>query len=494
MAPPALRPRSSFQATFLGRIRSIFENDEYRLLNRSATLNHPDDWNSAAAERLWLYNLHYQDGLLNVETSQDLKVKCINRWIEENPIGIGAGWEPYPISLRVVNWIKWGLSDGILGAGMLESLATQVRVLVRKLEYHLLGNHLFANAKALVFAGLFFEGSEANVWLAKGLKILKQQVPEQFLADGGHFELSTTYHGILTEDLLDLIQIFRIYGRKHPPEWDAVAVRAVDWMTLMTRPDGKPPLFNDAAYGVAPELPQIQAYARRLQLVPLKSVPSGLTHLVASGYFRYQANMYCCFGDVGPIGPNYIPGHAHCDMLNFELFARGRPVLVDTGVSTYEIGKRRSLERGTRSHNTVQIGSKEQSEIWGGFRVGRRARIIECQNGDHWIEAAHDGFKMEGVIHARRFEFERSAILISDALRHVGLSVPRGVARFHLHPEIRPSQQGETILIDGMSMSFVGATSVMIEDFYYAPMFNVTQPSRLVSVTFEGRLRTRIAI
>jgi hypothetical protein len=38
----------------------------------------------------------------------------------------------------------------------------QVRFLRKRLEVHLLGNHLFANAKALVFAGLYFSGDEAE--------------------------------------------------------------------------------------------------------------------------------------------------------------------------------------------------------------------------------------------------------------------------------------------------------------------------------------------
>jgi len=43
-------------------------------------------------------------------------------------------------------------------SGMLESLAIQAGYLRKRLEIHLLGNHLLANAKALVFAGLFFRG------------------------------------------------------------------------------------------------------------------------------------------------------------------------------------------------------------------------------------------------------------------------------------------------------------------------------------------------
>ena len=35
----------------------------------------------------------------------------------------------------------------------------------------------------------------------------------------------------------------------------------------------------------------------------------------------------------------------------------------------------RQYERATHSHNTVKIGSKEQTQVWGGFRVAKRAKI-----------------------------------------------------------------------------------------------------------------------
>ena len=82
--------------------------------------------------------------------------KTLEKWIEENPPAIGNAWEPYTISLRVVNWIKWALKGNTLKDSYTHSLAIQVRYLQSSLEIHLLGNHLIANAKALFFAGLFF--------------------------------------------------------------------------------------------------------------------------------------------------------------------------------------------------------------------------------------------------------------------------------------------------------------------------------------------------
>jgi len=104
-----------------------------------------------------------------IKGKKELHSRLIKKWVQENPPGEGNGWEPYPTSLRIVNWIKWGLEGNCLSDEALHSLAVQTRYLLKKLEYHLLGNHLFANAKALIFAGLFFCGKEAENWMSKGV-------------------------------------------------------------------------------------------------------------------------------------------------------------------------------------------------------------------------------------------------------------------------------------------------------------------------------------
>src|SRR5262249_12650040 len=142
----------------------------------------------------------------------------IARWIDENRAGHGYGWEPYPLSLRIVNWIKWALAGNELGMVAVQSLAVQTRHLVRRLEWHLLGNHLFANAKALIFAGVVFRRSEADSWRSTGLNILARQLPKQLLADGGHFELSPLYHSRIQEDLLDLINLAQTYPDTLPSQ------------------------------------------------------------------------------------------------------------------------------------------------------------------------------------------------------------------------------------------------------------------------------------
>ena len=139
---------------------SFFSPRTFKFLNVVHELKSLNDWNNPEGEKLWLYNLHYFDdlGSCDAESKKEIHSDLIEKWIQENPPGTGSGWEPYPNSLRIVNWIKWGLKGNCSSDDALHSLAVQARYLLKRPEFHLLGNHLFANAKALIFAGLFFYG------------------------------------------------------------------------------------------------------------------------------------------------------------------------------------------------------------------------------------------------------------------------------------------------------------------------------------------------
>ena len=85
---------------------------QFRFLNRLYSLPGKGGWEEERLEKLWLYNLNYFDDLnaKNAAERTQWHGDLINRWIVENEPGKGIGWEPYPTSLRIVNWIKWFLA------------------------------------------------------------------------------------------------------------------------------------------------------------------------------------------------------------------------------------------------------------------------------------------------------------------------------------------------------------------------------------------------
>lgn len=331
--------------------------DELPELNFLNTTAKPKGWNDESLELLWRYNLHYFDYIHSTRPICSTWLNFIEKWIAENPRGSFPGWDPYPTSLRIVNWVKWLNGNHVDHVEQVEtSLRMQAEWLMGHLEYHLLANHLLANAKALVFAGMCLERKD---WYEKGMSVYRRQLPEQTCGDGVNFERSPMYHAIIFEDMLDLVEytgegLFREY-----------AAKMREGMLLLTGPDGKIAKFNDSAEGIAKQPTELLARAERFGRAEVER-GSG------SGFLRQESGNYVLLAKCGEIGPSYQPGHAHADTYSFELWKSGKKVVGDTGCSTYIPGAVRSYERSTKAHNTVVIDGRNSSEVWASHRVGRR--------------------------------------------------------------------------------------------------------------------------
>ena len=447
-AAPALRARAGTWQAPARRLPSMTGPRSFVFLNEPGALDEIG-WDGAQREKLWRYNQHYFDDLnaIDAEARRAWHLALIEDWIAHNAPGQGNGWEPYPLSLRVVNWVKWALSGGELSPAALHSLAVQARWLTGRLEIHLLGNHLFANAKALLFAGLFFEGAEADGWRKTALKILAREIPEQFLADGGQFELSTMYHALALEDALDLVNVAACYERTAPAD-DGLRVRGWlvprlpamrRWLEVMCHPDGEIALFNDAAMGIAPSVAELEGYFARCFPAAESEPLQPVERLVDSGYVRLQAGDAVALLDVARVGPDYLPGHAHADTLSFELSLFGQRFLVNGGTSCYGTSAERLRQRGTAAHNTVTVDGQDSSEVWGGFRVARRAypaglSLLEDANCLQ-VSCSHDGYRrLKGrPVHTRMWFLNADALCVED---NVTGRYREAVAHYRFHPDV----------------------------------------------------------
>jgi uncharacterized heparinase superfamily protein len=501
---PAPKVRSQI-GTWLEPIQrevSLLSPFLFRFLNVERKLNYEGGWDNPSHERLWRYNLHYFDDLnaKNASDRKDWHHDLLVSWVCENPPGKGTGWEPYPVSLRIVNWIKWVQNGNSLPDECIQSLAIQVRWLSRRLEYHLLGNHLLANAKALVFAGLFFEGDEAQVWMKKGIELFEREIPEQILPDGGHFERSPMYHAIILEDMLDLVNLQQAYNQSSPPEWSSIIHKMRLWLVTMCHPNGEITFFNDAAIGISASLLDIEEYALRLHLEPLQEFGDPVVNLPESGYVRVELGDVVTFMDIAPIGPNYLPGHAHADTLSFELSIGVHRVFVNSGTSVYGLGPERLRQRGTAAHNTVLIDDHDSSEVWSGFRVGRRAKLKEAviesvSNGNVRVCGAHDGYRhLPGSPkHRRIWDVNSKKISITDEV--TGEGVHKIEIIFHIHPDLSVISESETsVLITDTkeltlcSLAIEGPGYLEISSSTYHPEFGLSLANQRITYHWSGSL------
>ncbi len=463
--------------------KSYIGRNSFLFLNLQKSFNGGIEWDYSAFGKLWTYNLNYFDFLLQNGMQKDEGLRLINDFCGELPV-LKNAIEPYPISLRGINWIKFFSVNGISDAGLDASLYAQYKILSRSIEYHLLGNHLLENGFSLLFAAYYFEDEE---FYALAKNILEAELEEQILKDGGHFELSPMYHKIMLQRVLDCLNLIKNNGYKNGELLGLFRMKAglmLGWLENMSFKNGETPHFNDSAEGIAPSSEELSGYAERLGVqkivVPLKD----------SGYRKFENGNYEAAVDIGNIGPDYIPGHAHSDTFNFELCVGGKRLIVDAGTSTYEPGELRTAERSTASHNTVMVGGFEQSEVWGGFRVGKRAKIISLIEKQNKITASHDGYKEIGVIHEREFLFLDSSFVITDILK----GGDNGVAFLHFAPDLEPQRSGDKVSVDKINIHFNGAKSIKIEDYSFASGFNKRSSAKVVIVEFYNTLHTEISV
>ena len=450
--------------------REDLQAGRFRFLNRSADLGWPPDWSAPGLPLLWRFNLHYF-GYLHLLRPEEQHALCLD-WIRHHPPGAGAAWHPFPTSLRIVNWCRQDVRDQAL----LRSLYRQAAYLHRNTEFYLLGNHYLENARALVVAGCYFGGQgEASQWLAHGLRIYREQTPEQILADGGHFERSPMYHALMLEGYLDVLNVLPATHADRPWLEDS-ARRMADFLLSVTHPDRRIALFNDTAREIAPCTANLLRYAEALtghRAAKRRAFPE-------TGYYIHEDPDVYLIIDGGPIGPDYLPAHAHADVFSYELSLKGAPFVVDSGVYEYAAGPMRAYVRSTKAHNTVGIDGADQAECWGRFRVARRSAPsdirFEQRDGVSAFSGTFVGYSKlvgDGIVHRREMRYEQAGKRLTVTDMVAGTGRHRVQSYVHLHPDVQASREGDHFVLAQQQIRCVFRTDapVSLEEGWHAPEF-----------------------
>lgn len=447
-------------------------------------------WGDTSQGMLWAYNLNYMDWLWQKGMDYATGKYWIDKFIAELPTN-QVGLDPYPIALRGINWIKFitQYADEISEEQWKrwnESLYSQYVLLMKKLEYHLLGNHLLEDACSLFIAAIYFGDKD---FYQKATRILKQELKEQVLPDGAHFEQSPMYHCILLDRLLDCCNFsfhnLRFAGQEQMNAFlKTKAVQMLGHLQSIIYADGTIPLLNDSAYGIAPVSSELFAYARRLglawQAIPMKEC----------GYRKLSGKRMEGIVDVGDMTASYQPGHSHADTFNYELRVDGKPFIVDTGISTYNKTERRLMERGTSAHNTVTVAGKNSSEVWSGFRMGRRARVTLLDDMRNRVKAYHNGFGKEHL-HTRAFRMNENSFEVEDCVN----TPCEACSHIHFAPDVIVKDYDVNgICVDEGRIDVVGASRVEIVNGTVSCEYNQFMPVKIAKIYFTERLRYTISL
>ena len=310
---------------------------------------------------------------------------------------------------------------------------------------------MIRNARALVLGGLAL-GEQR--FLRRGLDLLRRELPEQILPDGGHYERSPVYHLIVLRDLLEVEAATREAWLREPIE------RMRRFGSALQRPDGRPALFNDGGLDIAPCL-------------ELPKPPSGLAAFPDTGYAVLRPGPLWLAFDCGPPAPPFLPAHAHADALSVQLWWQGQPVLVDSGTSTYEPGAERDRARSTRAHSTIAIDGKDQFELWLVFRAGRLPEVRLLAAGEDGLEGSVEW--PGGIRHVRRVEWTEAEVVVRDRVEGTG----------------RHRIESRLVLAPGASRAPIGAlgpAAVGIEPGWVSERFGERTSCDVLAVVGEGDL------
>lgn len=462
-------------------------NNTFSFVNLRHSFGTEIDWNYAGLGKLWVYNLNYFDWLNDESITINNRLETIdNYFFKSNKLKDGT--EPYPSSLRGVNWISFLSRHAIKNRPAITHLYETYHRLAAFTEYHIQANHLLENGFSLFFGAHYFNNT---AWYSKAKHILTGQLPEQILNDGAHYETSPMYHCILLQRLLLCIQLARHSDRFREAGLLALmeekAAKMLGWLQALLLDNGQYPMVGDAAPGIAPAPASLFTQAAALGILYQPSVLSDC------GLRKIKLSDYELLLDIADIMPSYQPGHTHADTLQFHLYRKGEPIITDTGISTYEAGSKRDQERSTAAHNTVVIDNRNSSDIWSRFRVGRRAKVLYRQEDANSITAAHDGYKTQGIIHERRFSWDNQKIIIEDKLK--GYDGQNALLYLHFHPNVDLRHVNEYHFeAGGIHIKADGATGCVMETYQYCAGFNNTLPAQVLILSIGQHTRLSIEL
>lgn len=455
----------------------------FSFLNQKHEFEKFIDWNFMGFGKLWNYNLQYCDFLNNHKIDEDTKFILLNDCFV-NIISNNLKLEPYPVSIRIVNTFFFLSDYNNIPTEIDNSLKIQIRYLEKNLEYHIEANHLLENYIALTFSGLFYPDSHLlKKYYPKTLKALESQI----LKDGGHYECSPMYHIIIMSKLIVLRECLTT-RHINTVDLDEILKRMMGWISSFSFKNNTFSFFNDATSGIGANLDSLYKAAKFINLEIFQG------RLTDSGYRKFINDKFEILIDVGNIIPSFQPGHAHSDMLSFCMNFNDKSIIVDNGISTYQVGDTRDYERSTKAHNTVTLFDDNQSEVWGGFRVGKRAKVSLLKDTSQNLSAYHNGYLNKyGIIHFREFLLSYDGLVIFDKLEGKNPPADAAVARFYFDFNVEIKLVNSEIIVDdSLIISFEKSSNINIKLYKQAIGYNLYSESKYLEITFQKELITRI--
>jgi hypothetical protein len=468
----------------------------------------------------------------------------LTSWLDANPVGIGINWTcAMEVAIRAINWVfslaalqPFRPLPPLLRERVVRSLQSHGRHVEGNLEGSplLRGNHYLADVTGLFVLGNVLDGDPAAArWRALGRRALEREACAQIGDDGVGFEASLPYHGLALELFLVAQATAQRAGEPFSCRFED-RLRAMLAVSAGVRhPQGRMPQIGDSDSGrILPAGSRREAThdnllwlgaallgERQLDGDPdpevawtlgldawhrAASVPVAERTLRAfpvSGVYVLAGGGAHCVVRCGRVGQNGRGGHAHNDLLSFELSLGGEPIVVDPGTFAYTSDPTlRDLFRSTGMHSTVRLDGEEQRPLPPGdvFRLPETAapsvHAASLAGPVARVVGSHRGYQRldPGAVHRRTFELDRTTgvLTIEDELLGTGTRLVESFV--HLAPEVRVKRVGGALALERgdarLVLQISGLDELEVVDGLHSEQFGVAETTQVVVARAVRRL------
>lgn len=353
---------------------------------------------------------------------------------------------------------------------------------------------------AVAFATICLDGQDSRRRRIE--HVLSDELDHQILPDGGHLSRNPRLLIDLLLDLLPLRETFAARGLE-PPRGVIMAIeRMMPHLRLFRHGDGALALFN----GMGTTPPDLMATLAAYDDARARPVEQA----TYSGYSRLSGLRSIVVADAGaaPRGAYSVEAHAGC--LAFEFSSGPQRIVVNCGASRFGPPELRRASRSTAAHSTVTLAERSSANfglVLGETRITAgpsdvRVARQDGEAGQEWV-ASHDGYRRSlGAVHTRRLVLARDDASLSgeDEIALTGSpdAMP-AVARFHLHPAVRPSaiEGGQGVLLTLPSAEVwafeAGGLPIAIEESLFLASADGGRRSEQLCIAFDAVATPKIA-
>jgi hypothetical protein len=479
----------------------------------STALPVDEEWKIEWYKFYYGLDLAYAFSITGEERYRSTWQRLVQSWITQMPVGCDSS---DVAARRIQNWIyAWNIFSRTtifepdFEGQLISFLGAQVAHLRNNLTAE--RNHRTLELYALFIAALALPELNQHNLLDFAVAELHRNLLTDVRSDGVHREQSTHYHMTALRSFLGARENARRFALQFPDSYDERLEKACEFLLHVQRPDGFIPALSDADTGNYTDLLELAAqifdrgdflYAATAGLLGGKPAET-CASFTEGGYFiqrsgwgdettGFRDEKYLIF-DCGPLGDG---GHGHYDLLNIEIAANGRPLIVDPGRFTYteDRAQWRRWFKGTAAHNTVCVDDLDQTS----YRRGRPKGAIA--EGRLLERLTAPGFEMlcgevrspvYDAIHTRHIFFIGGEYwFIIDSLR--GLTPHKYDLRFHLtaaawnHCTRIDGSENTGIRTPELVLLFEPHRQPMLTQGWVSKRYGVKEAAPVVSVLADG--------